>query len=418
VTVVAPTFRQSIAAGLAIATFAAACTGDGESTPETSVIATTTTLPPREGDGRLKVGILLPTTDTLLGEGLVDAALLAIERINTAGGVLGRPVVFEIADEGGSTAAASAAIEALVAADVDAVIGPASSLTALNNLSEIVAAGVLSCSPTASSLVLDDFPDEFLFFRTIPSDSLQALAIAQVVQETGARTAAIASVDDAYGQPFATAVQAALADRGISVVTSVQFRRDEEDLTAKAAALIGSDARAAVVLGADPDALSLLEALGSDLGSVNDIIVNDALRNSASATRIEALAGSVRGRITGVAPQAIASDPEDAEHGFGPYAVNAFDCVNLIALAAVQGESDAPRIMKTQMQSVSAGGSLCRTFESCLERLGDGLQINYNGPAGITELLQRGDPRRARFELFTFDETGRDQTQESIVVEG
>ena len=407
--------RQIVVAGLAIV--AAACTGGEEETPETTAIATTTTQPPREDDGQLRIGILLPTSDTLLGEGLVAAARLAIERINEAGGVLGRPVVFDIADEGNTTAAASAAIETLVAADVDAIVGPASSLIALNNLSEIVDAGVLSCSPTASSLALDDFPDDLLFFRTIPSDSLQAAAIAQVVEETGARTAAIASIDDAYGQPFAAAVEAALASRGISVATLVQFRSGDEDLAEKADELAESEARTVVLLVADADALSLLEAFGTDLGSISDIIVNDALRNSASAPRIEALAGTLRRKITGVAPQAISHDPEDLERDFGPYAVNAFDCVNLIALSAVQGDSADPRIIKTQMESVSSGGVLCRTYESCVARLADELQINYNGPAGITELLQRR-PRLARFELFTFDGDGRDQTQQSILVEG
>jgi len=416
--VVAHPYRQIAVAAAALAAVAG-CTGGGNSAPETTAIATTTTQPPRVNDGRLRIGILLPTSDALLGQGLVDASRLAIERINDAGGVLGQPVTFEIADEGETTAAASAAIETLVEADVDAIVGPASSITALNNLAEIVDAGVVSCSPTASALALDDFPDDLLFFRTIPSDSLQAVAIAQVVEETGAQAAVIASIDDAYGQQFAEAVESALVDRGIAVGTSVMFRRGDEDLDAKAAELVASDARAAVILAADADALSLLEVLGPDLGNIDDVIVNDALRNSASATRIAALAEPLRRRITGVAPQAIASDPADPDGGgFGPYAVNAFDCVNLIALAAVQGQSDAPRIIKTQMQSVSAGGSLCRTYASCLERLAERLQINYNGPAGITELLPRGDPRRARFELFTFDETGRDQTEGSSVVEG
>ncbi len=401
----------------ALATFAAACTGGDASPPETTIVATTTTLPPRVDDGRLRIGLLLPTTDTLLGEGLVAAAELAIERINAAGGVFDRPVEVEIADEGTTSAATSAAIESLLAADVDAIVGPASSLTALNNLSEIVDAGFLSCSPTATSLTLDEFPDDLLFFRTIPSDSLQAEAIAQVVEETGARSAAIAAVDDAYGQPFAVAVEERLRARGITVITSVQFRPDDEDLVAKADVLASSEARAAVLLASDADALSFLEAMGPEFASIDDIVVNDALRNSASATRIGALAESLRERIVGVAPQAISGDPEDETNTFAPYAVNAFDCVNLIALAAVQGASDAPRIIKTQMQSVSSGGRLCRTFESCVARLDEGLQINYNGPSGITELLQRGDPRRARFELFSFDETGRDLTEQTIVVE-
>ena len=41
-----------------------------------------------------------------------------------------------------------------------------------------VGRGLVACSPTAAAMALDDFPDRGLFVRTIPSDSLQAAAIA------------------------------------------------------------------------------------------------------------------------------------------------------------------------------------------------------------------------------------------------
>ena len=63
------------------------------------------------------------------------------------------------------------------------------------------------------------------------------------------------------------------------------------------------------------------------------------------------------------------------------------------------------------MASVSSGGSQCRTFADCADRLGRGLQIDYEGPSGNTELSTRtGDPARARFEEFEFDQDGRDES--------
>ena len=63
------------------------------------------------------------------------------------------------------------------------------------------------------------------------------------------------------------------------------------------------------------------------------------------------------------------------------------------------------------MASVSAGGSQCRSFADCSDRLGRGLQIDYEGPSGNTELSNRtGDPARARFEEFEFDQDGRDES--------
>ena len=69
----------------------------------------------------------------------------------------------------------------------------------------------MACSPTASASLLDNFPDNGLFFRTIPSDSLQAIAIVEAVNQTGANTATVAYIDDDYGQLFAESIGEALA---------------------------------------------------------------------------------------------------------------------------------------------------------------------------------------------------------------
>jgi hypothetical protein len=90
----------------------------------------------------------------------MQAVETAVDRINAAGGVLDERVRLVVADEGSSTATATASIQTLLDTDVDAIIGPASSLTAMSTLDDIVSAGKVACSPTASSLALDEFPDE------------------------------------------------------------------------------------------------------------------------------------------------------------------------------------------------------------------------------------------------------------------
>ena len=149
--------------------------------------------------------------------------------------------------------------------------------------------------------------------------------------------------------------------------------------------------------------------------AISDIIVNDAVRDPASAQRIGALDDGLRERIDGIAPQAV--QPDETSGPQGPFATNAYDCVNLIALAAERVQSDVPRDIAGQMAAVSSGGSPCRTFAECSEALQDGLQINYNGPSGVTELLVlQGDPSQAWFERFSFDDEGRDQIDGSAFI--
>ncbi len=394
-----------------VAVAVAACSGgdDDVVAPTSTAAVTTSTSPSRADDGQLLIGVLLPTTGpgAQLGAPMVEAVREAVGRINAAGGVLGQEVELVEIDEG-SSASASLAFDTILNEGVDAIIGPASSLVALSDLDIAVAAGVLTCSPSATALSLDEFPDDGLFFRTAPSDSLQARAIAQVAEQTGAPTMAIAFLDDPYGRGLRDAVRTSARGRNLTVLTTVGFSGDDDDLTDEVAQLLADDPGVVAVLGDRDDGgrfvAALDEAIGAS-GAVPPVIVNDAVRDMTSAA-VESLSADFRASLRGVAPVAIVeTDPELT----GVFAANAYDCANLIALAAVQAGSDAPRLIASQMASVSVGGSVCRSFEACADRIGRGLQVDYDGPSGNAELSTRtGDPTSGRFEVFRFDDDGVD----------
>jgi branched-chain amino acid transport system substrate-binding protein len=411
--------RSAVAIGLALVVVAAGCSGDDDASPESTAAATTSTVaPPREGDGQLKIGILLPTSDAVIGRPLIDATEQAISTINESGGVLGKQIMSVTEDEGSTTAIASESIQSLIGQNVDAIVGPSSSLTALATLGDIVSADVLACSPTASALALDNFPDHELFFRTIPSDSLQAVAIAAEVQQSGARTVAVVHVNDSYGRGLADAVTSSLEARRITVLDTLPFNGHDDDLVDDAEKVVSLGAQAAVVLADGQDGTSFLNALGQvDHSSLLRVVLNDAMRMPSSPQVIQALPPDFREKLRGVAPQA-APTADNPYEPSGFYAVNAFDCVNLIALAAMQAGSDAPADIAGQMASVSAGGAVCRTFAQCAGTFAESLDFDYNGPSGVTELIVRqGDPKRALLQTFGFDETGRDEVVSTQTVE-
>jgi branched-chain amino acid transport system substrate-binding protein len=396
-----------------------ACSGENGAAPSTTIADTTTTMPPIEvGDGRLVIGVLLPTGDAILGEPMIAAAELAIDRINETGGVLGSSVRAIVADEGDTTATAAASIQSLLASDVDAIVGPGSSVIALGTLDEIVASGTVACSPTASALALDGFPDDDLFFRTVPSDSLQALAIAQAADQTGALQATIVHVDDAYGRGLAASVEQAMVGGAISVGETIAFSERDDDLTSEARQLLASGSPVAIVLADDDDGTRFLEALdGLDTETLATIVVNDAMRSTDSPQRIAELDPELRGRIVGIAPQAESSDPAAPFDPPGLFASNAYDCVNLIALAAVATGSDAAADIADEIPSVSSSGSVCRTFADCVDSIDDGLVIDYNGPSGLMELGRSGDPSRAVFDRFRYGPDGEDRLERTVIVE-
>ena len=196
------------------------------------------------------------------------------------------------------------------------------------------------------------------------------------------------------------------------------FSADDDDLSDEAAMLADSDTQVMVLLADGEDGTRFLEALDdNDTSGLATIIVNDALRNPTAPQRIQGLDPELRGKIVGLAPQADSGNPDAPFDPPGLFAANAYDCANLIALAAVRADSDAPRDIARQLAQVSVSGSACETFAECVDTISSGLQIDYNGPSGVTDLLIRtGDPSRATFDRFIFDESGRDVLQRTVVV--
>ncbi len=384
---------------------AAACTGgdDDDVTATTTASTTSTTTIPRVNDGRLVLGIYLPVTGSgsELGQPMIAAVEDAVRSINAAGGVLGSDVRTIQADEGGGTG-----LSELLEQGVDAIVGPASSLTALSELGPAVDpnTGVVVCSPSATSLLLDDYPDNTFLFRTAPSDSLQMAAIARQVQRTGARSVAVGYLDDPYGRGLHDAFLEEIEARRLAVPVSVGFSGDQTDLSGSAAALLDADPGVIVVLGDSDDGGRLLGALDAAAQQSPQVIVNDAIREARQT--IQSLSPEFRSRLTGVAPVASTSGG-DAPEGF--FAAHAVDCVNLIALSVLVAGTDAPRTFRTNMAGVSADGRTCATFQTCALLLQQGLNIDYNGASGSAELSNAtGDPIEGRFESFSFEADGTD----------
>lgn len=407
---------RSVATRLVASAVAAAlltaCTGDDGGANPTIPSTTTTTVPIRVNDGVLTIGAYLPRTGpgAVLGEPLIDAIMEAVRDINEADGVLGEDVVLRLFDENSGVSMG----ELVLDGDLDAIVGPASSNVALGQLDEVVqpGTGVVTCSPTATALALDDFPDNGYFFRTVASDSLLMSAMARRVASTGVGSVAVAYLDDRYGRGLYETFQAEAAERGVGISAGVPFSPDDEDLRPVVNEVRGSASTIVVVLADADDGTRLLAELDT-LTSFDDappsVIVNEAIRNGRQT--IQTLSESFRSRLTGMAPRAVAQAVDFP----GSFTANAVDCVNLIALAAVQAGSDAARDIKGQMAAVSDGGASCLTFGECVALMSQGLQINYNGLSGPVELSSAsGDLEAGWFEQFTFAADGSDASNEAL----
>jgi len=391
--------KQAMVGLLTAALAVSACSGSDAPPATTQAPATSTTVPLRVSDGVLSIGVLYPQTGpgaAPLGRALFEAVNGAVTEINAAGGVLGSDMHLTDADEASDTGMAE-----LIASGVDAIVGPASSLVALRQLAIAVDAGIVVCSPTASAIALDTFPDQGYFFRTIPSDALQMAALEQVARATGGSSVAIAYLDDPYGRGLANALEARIQSSGsLELVDRVPFSSADEDLTSAAEEVQANNPDMVAVL-ADGDEggryLSALDTVGP-ADSVRRVFGNDAIRSANQV--IAGLSDDLRSLVQVIAPRATF----DSAGGF--FAAHAIDCVNLIALAAARAQTDQPRDFRNSIATVSFGGRECTSFANCLAALEQGDLIDYKGLSGPVDVRSSGELNRAEFVIIGFEPDG------------
>ena len=408
---------MSTAVALAVSLTFAACSDGGDATPSTTTqLASPTTALPVD-DGILRVGAVLPSGGSApdMGVSMRAALELAETEINDAGGVLGRPIEVRVVDEGDNKAAADLGVQELVRDGFDAIIGPTSSLHLLETLDTAVRAGVLTCAPTASAMSLDAFPAQGLLVRTVPSDSLQAAAIARVADDTGRDDAVVVYLDDGYGRPFGTEVERELRDGGTTVLGTFGFTPGDVPDPAAITAIEVLEPGVIVVIADAVTGPAIVTALDDAAPSSDaQFIVNDAMR------RPDAAAAPYRAelatRILGVSPRAYpqAGPFLDAITAIDPaagglFAANVYDCLNLIALAAHVSGSTVGGEFAGAFPGLSANGSSCPSFAACLDIVEAGRDVDYDGAIGFLTIDDAGLTSSAVFDVFAVDPaSGRD----------
>ena len=221
------------------------------SAPESAIVELGTTTSTRAGDGQLHIGSLLPETGSLafLGDPEYAGLVFAINEINTAGGVLGKEVLYTQGDSGDtSTDIASTTADRLISEGVDAIVGAASSGVTLTVIDKITAAGITMFSPANTSPALSDYADDNLYFRDAPPDGLQGAIVANQIIEDGNASVYIMNLDDAYGNGIGAVVKAVLEAAGVEVL----------GIKAYDPAAASFDAEVGEVVAADPDAIVLI----------------------------------------------------------------------------------------------------------------------------------------------------------------
>jgi hypothetical protein len=218
-------------------------------------------------DEPFRVGTLLPLTGNLafLGPPEVAGAKLAVQDINEAGGVLGQDVEITEGDSGdASTDTASQTVDRLLQANVNVIVGAASSGVSLTVIDAITGAGVLQISPANTSDEFTTYNDKDLYFRTAPPDVLQARALADLIIADGNNSVGILALNDPYGTGLAENTKNNLIESGLAEedISDIIYDPQAQNYDTEVQEMVDFDPDAIVVIGFEESA-RIIEGLNA-----------------------------------------------------------------------------------------------------------------------------------------------------------
>lgn len=398
--------------------------------------------PPPDPIEPVKIGVLNPMSGDLgsLGPNWENASRLAVEQINSAGGLFdGRPLELLFFDTGTTPQGAVSATRKAMDGGAVALVGPASSAEAAATIDVVAGYQVpqVSCCATSPSLsAKDDW-----FFRTTPNDLLQAQAVAYLaaegwppadpawphptsIEREPCPEAAVIYRDDAYGTDLANVFIQHFESRSVRgttatgrVVAKVSYPADAPNGEVVSASFLSQLNEAhdpsvtelcVLLVSFAPDGATVLKALEPALvTNVGDAfswsyLATDGLFDNAFTLE----AGDLAQRVIGTAPThaenmayVTFANAFRARFGEEPgnLTSNMYDAVMLLGLAITASRSTVGSEIRDALFDVSRQGRRFVTettgafFGEMAEALLSGEDIDYVGPSGELDFDEYGD---------------------------
>lgn len=201
--------------------------------------------PPPSGGDTIEVGAIAPNTGSLAGygEAVSNGIKLAVEEINTAGGVLGKTLNVTYLDDKGDSTEGANAFNKLTDQGVKAIIGSVTSGVTAGLAALAEESGMLLLTPTATA---DTVTEGYAtVFRACFRDSYQGEMVAKFAAEKlGVKKVAVLYASgDAYSSGLRDAFVAAastynlelVAEESTSAVDAVEFTTQLTSIQSKGA---------------------------------------------------------------------------------------------------------------------------------------------------------------------------------------
>src|SRR5918998_888995 len=365
--------------------------------------------------GPLRVAVLFPFTGDLsdFGDPFLQAAELAVNEINAAGGGNGQPIELVQGDSATSPQQAVEEARRLIELEgVSAIVGPAVSGETLPVAESVTGpAGVLEVTMSATSPALTIANDNDFLFRTVISDAAQGVVMADLAREQGYQSACVLYVNNAYGQGLSDAFAERFTAEGGTITAQVPHEQEQASYASELAACTEGSPDVMIAAAYPESGRVFLREL-VESGEAPSLIFSDGLQAPDMFAELgwEVFEGSY-GTAAG-APETDAAEvfAQAWEEAYGeipavPYLREINDAIFLIALAAEQAGSNDPAAIRDALREVANEpgtevGPGQEGWQAAVEGIGAGEDVNYEGAAGPVDLDENGDVSRGTIIIW------------------
>lgn len=402
-----------LAAGAAFALIASACDAPEPVTGASPGDGAGTATDGGGGGGQRNVGLLLPFTGeySWVGANVQPVAEMIVEEeISQDDAFEGGIRLVQGDTEGVVDAGVTAARNLATAQQVLAFIGPTSlSFTGVRQVIEDT--GVPMVSPTAGTTELDTAGTE-LFFRTVPSDSLGGLAIAQAAAD-GASLAR----DGAFQRPalmvgeapalvsFADPIKQGLQDQGLELAADVSYATGKQSYRSEVGQALAGDPDVIILVGSPEDSAQIMREAFQAGYEGTWFVTQDQTNAEFIELATPELVDGIYGLVEAPFEDAQARVDEFTQRfeefaGKQPdtFALNTYDAMNVLALAMLKLQLDGTEVTREalpaaieEVANADEGDTVVTSYTEGSEALQAGDGIDYQGLVGPVDFDEYGN---------------------------
>ena len=313
------------------------------------------------------LGAVMSLTGSLgvLGQQIAKGAQLGIADVNAAGGANGCTLKLSLLDDQTSPSVGVDAAKKLVDVQhVPAIVGALSSGVSAAILTSVTAPGkVVQVSPASTSPTFTDLAKSGktggYWFRTVPSDALQGVAMAKVALDSGAKKVAVMYLNNAYGQGLAKEFAGAFAKLGGTVTEDVVYNPSQPSYRSEVAKALDPKPDALFLIGYPGDGTTIAREWISS-GGPQKFLFPDGLEsqdfvNDVGAQYMKAVHGTAPGS-TKTPSLATFQGEFQKQYGSLPtqaYITNAYDATVILGLAIAEAKSSDASAIRDAMRKVT-----------------------------------------------------------------